>query len=65
MGLACEDRTAKSSYSRGLVFGDGREILSYTKDGMLFESCCSGGLRPPMGNDSALIETPLQMKSVR
>ena len=24
---------------------------------------CSGGLRPPMGNDSALTETPLQLKT--
>jgi len=24
---------------------------------------CSGGLRPPLGNDSALIETPLQLKT--
>jgi hypothetical protein len=32
------------------VFG---KALLHTKGEMLFESYCSGGLRPPMGNDSA------------
>ena len=31
---------------------------------MLFDSCCGGGLRALMVNDSALVETPLQMQSV-
>ena len=33
--------------------------------GMFFDSYCSGGLRPSMGNGSALIETPLQGKTPR
>ena len=30
---------------------------------VFFDSSCSGGLRPPMGNDLAVIETPLQVKT--
>ena len=33
--------------------------------GMFFDSYCSGGLRPSMGNGSAPIETPLQGKTPR
>ena len=32
---------------------------------MLLDSPCSGGLRAPMLNDSALIETPLQIQKNR
>ena len=32
---------------------------------MISDACCSGGLRELMVNDSALIETPLQVKKAR